>query len=109
MGWHDDPNPFKNDEIKVLQKGISISRVHGKCTVNGEERDILASKSPVYRDGQIIGLVGSFDDVTEEYRQRDEISRLNQTLNSIPAGIAVLNHGVIIIFVLVLMIILPNW
>lgn len=89
MGWHDDPNPFKNDEIKVLQKGISISRVHGKCTVHGEERDILASKSPVYRDGQIIGLVGSFDDVTEEYRQRDEISRLNQTLNSIPAGIAV--------------------
>ena len=24
MGWHDDPNPFKNDEIKVLQKGISM-------------------------------------------------------------------------------------
>ena len=89
MGWHDDPNPFKNDEVQVLQKGISISRVHGKCLSHGEERDILVSKSPVYKDGHIVGLVGSFDDVTDEYRQKNELGKLTQTLNGLPAGIAV--------------------
>ena len=88
IGWHSDPDPFKNDEIQVLS-GACTHRVHGKCIARGEERDILASKSPMYENGKIIGLVGSFDDVTVEYKQRNEIGRLNRVLDAIPGGIAV--------------------
>lgn len=87
MGWHSDPDPFKSDELDVLQKGVCTYRVHGKCMVKGEERDILASKSPMYKDGKIVGLVGNFEDVTNEYRQKNEIRDLNETLNHIPSGI----------------------
>ena len=80
MGWHSDPDPFQNDEWKVLKDGISTFRTHGKCMARGEERDILASKSPIYEDGRIIGLVGTFEDVTEEYRKDDKIRRLAETL-----------------------------
>ncbi|MCH4193509.1 MAG: ATP-binding protein [Butyrivibrio sp.] len=87
MGWHSDPDPFQSDEWKVLKDGISTVRVHGRCMTRGEERDILASKSPIYEEGRIIGLVGTFEDVTEEYRKDDKIRRLAETLEAIPCGI----------------------
>lgn len=79
MGWHTNPDPYMQDEFRVLQ-GESTYRVSGKCIVRGEERDILASKSPIYEDGKIIGLVGSFIDVTEEMRQLKEIETLKKNL-----------------------------
>jgi PAS domain S-box-containing protein len=89
MGWHSDPDPFKNDEWRVLRQGESTFRVHGKCMVKGEERDILASKSPLYDGDRIIGLVGTFEDVTDDYRQKNEIQELTETLNNIPSGICI--------------------
>ena len=89
MGWHSDPDPFQNDEWRVLKNGESTVRVHGKCMARGQERDILASKSPIYEDGRIIGLVGTFEDVTSDYRQRDEIRKLSETLDHIPCGICI--------------------
>jgi PAS domain-containing protein len=70
MGWHSNPNPFEDDEWKVIHQGISTHLVHGKCMARGEERDIMASKSPLYDGDKIVGLVGSFIDVTEQMRQQ---------------------------------------
>ena len=47
MGWHSDSEAFENDEWQVLRQGKSFSMVHGKCMARGEEREILASKSPL--------------------------------------------------------------
>ena len=33
--------------------------------IRGEERDIIASKRPLYDGDKIVGLVGSFVDVTD--------------------------------------------
>jgi len=89
MLWHSDPDPFQSDEWRVLKKGESTVRVHGKCMARGQERDILASKSPIYEDGKIIGLVGTFEDVTSDYQQKDAIRKLTQTLDHIPCGICI--------------------
>lgn len=79
MGWHKDPEPYMEDELRVLH-GETTYRVPGTCIVKGEERIILASKSPAYEDGKIIGLVGSFIDVTEEREQLREIEALKKNL-----------------------------
>lgn len=89
MGWHSNPDPFEDDEWKVLHQGIRTHMVHGTCLVKGEEREILASKSPVYYNGSIVGLVGSFMDVTEQFRQKDKIEELTRKLDGIPGGIAI--------------------
>ncbi|MBQ7678127.1 MAG: response regulator [Lachnospiraceae bacterium] len=68
MGWHPEPEKFMQDELRVLQ-GESTRLVHGTCIIRGKTRDILASKSPLYEEGRIIGLVGSFIDVTDQYEQ----------------------------------------
>jgi len=80
MGWHTDPDPYKNDELRILRDGASTCRVRGKCLAKGENRDIVASKSPLVIGGRIVGLVGSFEDVTTEARQQEDIERLKNEL-----------------------------
>ena len=71
MGWHSDPEPFKQDELRVLS-GNSTYKVQGKCIIRGEERDIIASKRPLYDGDKIVGLVGSFVDITEVIRRKNK-------------------------------------
>lgn len=62
IGWHIDEEPYKLDELSVLQGNYVINSI-GKCIIRGESRTISASKVPIYRDGEIIGLLGYFTDV----------------------------------------------
>ncbi len=86
MGWNIDEDVFKNDELRVLE-GESIVRQPGRCLCRGLVRDIVASKSPMYEKGKIIGLVGSFEDVTEQRRHQGENIRLHGILENVPAGL----------------------
>ena len=75
MGWHSDPEPYRQDELRVLS-GESTYKVRGKCFIRGEERDIIASKRPLYEGDKIIGLVGSFIDITDVLRRQNRIDGL---------------------------------
>ena len=75
MGWHPDPEPFRQDELEVLA-GKSTHLVRGQCVIHGQTRDILASKSPLYDKGKIVGLVGSFIDITDQVEQDRENEKL---------------------------------
>ena len=72
MGWHNDPEPYRQDELRVLS-GKSTYKVPGKCMVQGEERDIIASKRPLYEGDEIVGLVGSFIDITDIVRRQKRL------------------------------------
>jgi PAS domain S-box-containing protein len=106
MGWHSNPEPYRADELAVLREGVSTSSVPGTCVVNGQERQIVASKSPVRKNGKIIGLIGCFEDVTEIAQTRKNLiaaqkaaertetlkwenERLGRIINNVPAGICV--------------------
>ncbi len=71
MGWHSDPEPYKQDELDVLS-GKSTYKVQGKCIIRGEERDIIASKRPLAVGNEIVGLVGSFVDITDVIRRKNK-------------------------------------
>ena len=65
MGWHVNPDPYRDDELAVIQEGKVTRDVPGRCLVHGVNRDIMASKMPLYKAGKIVGLVGQFRDVTD--------------------------------------------
>lgn len=81
MGWHNDPEPYRHDELRVLS-GFPTYKVHGKCVVRGEERDIIASKRPLYEGDRIVGLVGSFIDITDVLK-RQNLSEDRQTVYTV--------------------------
>lgn len=72
IGWHINPGPFRNDEVRVLREGIRTVNVPGVCIVRGEKRNIAASKMPVYDHGKIVGLLGYFRDVTSEKLEQEK-------------------------------------
>ena len=63
LGWHVHPDLYMNDEYRVITEGITTHNVPGRCICNGENREILANKTPLYdEEGDIIGLLGCFID-----------------------------------------------
>lgn len=82
MGWHSDPEPFKQDELRVLS-GRSTYKVQGKCMIRNEERDIIASKRPLYDGDDIIGLVGSFVDITDVLKRRTDDAKVIYTMDKL--------------------------
>ena len=82
MLWHSNPEPFKQDELSVLA-GKSTYKVQGKCIIRGEERDIIASKRPLYNGDEIVGLVGSFVDITEVIRRKNKVSQVVYTMSNL--------------------------
>ena len=79
MGWHIDPEPFKQDELDVIHKGKSIQNVPGECIVKGDIRRIVASKQPFIVNGETIGLIGFFKDVTEQLKEKEKLEYLSNT------------------------------
>ncbi len=78
VGWHVDPEPYKSDEEKILSGGGQTYLVPGTCICRGEIRNILASKMPIYVNGDIVGLMGYFLDVTDQKSRNVEIKQLIQ-------------------------------
>lgn len=73
MGWHPEPDFFKQEELKVLS-GEPIKNDEGVCYIRGKIRNIIASKIPIYNnDKKVIGLFGYFADETDRLT---EINRL---------------------------------
>ncbi len=63
LGWHVHPDSYMNDELQVIHEGITTHNIPGRCMSNGENRDIIASKAPLYdRNGEVQGLIGCFMD-----------------------------------------------
>ncbi len=63
LGWHVHPDAYMSDELRVIREGITTHNIPGRCISNGENRDIIASKAPLYdRNGDVQGLIGCFID-----------------------------------------------
>ena len=63
VGWHVHPDRYMNDEWQVIHEGTTTYFVPGLCMNEGENREILASKTPLYdSNGEIKGLLGFFID-----------------------------------------------
>ena len=72
LGWHVHPDLFMNDEYRVINEGITIHNAPGSCISNGENREILASKTPLFDlEGEIVGMLGCFFD--RELMKEEEI------------------------------------
>lgn len=63
LGWHVHPDLYKSDEFQVIHEGVTFHNMPGRCMKDGENREILASKTPLYdANGEIKGLIGYFID-----------------------------------------------
>jgi PAS domain S-box-containing protein len=77
MTWHVDEDTYKNEEYDVLRSGKTSKYYPEKCISRGINRTIMATKHPLYKGGEIIGLAGFFIDA-------DELNQANGKADLIP-------------------------
>ena len=77
MGWHVDSVPYRIDEERVLGVGDQTYLVPGSVVRKGEIRSILASKFPIFKNGEIVGLMGYFLDMEEMELKTTELKDLS--------------------------------
>ncbi len=84
MGWHVEDASFRKDELDVLKHGKVITNQLGRCIINGVDHVIIVNKEPMYDNGEIVGLMGTFmiadaiegiEDVTKSHSM-DHITNL---------------------------------
>lgn len=66
MGWHVDNSRYKEEEERVLCRGIVSRNVPGECIIHGRIHRIRATKFPVYEGNEIVGLAGYFMDMDKD-------------------------------------------
>ena len=90
MGWHVNDDPFKNVELQVITQGKAVLDTPGTCVSRGEVHSIVASKVPLIRNGDVVGLLGFFVDQSDkrvwghhnaEESDRESIDKLTGILN----------------------------
>ncbi len=72
MGWHIHNDPYRDEELKVLEEGMTSRKVKGNCLARGEDHEIIATKIPVFNhNGKIVGLMGSFYQSDAQITEKD--------------------------------------
>jgi two-component system cell cycle sensor histidine kinase/response regulator CckA len=80
MGWRDQAEAYRADDAAVIEGGTSrVNYEEPQTTPDGEQIWLRTSKLPLRDlDGTIIGVLGTYEDITEEKR-REERERQLQT------------------------------
>ncbi len=94
MGWKDQADLYRADDRAVIQSGTpKLAYEEPQTTPDGRLIWLRTSKTPL-RDaaGKIIGVLGTYEDITEEKKLRDELAERERSLrllyNSMNEGLA---------------------
>lgn len=69
VGWHVNDDNMHRAELAVVQEGATQLNQQGECIIRGSLKPIIYTKRPVYDHGEIVGLLGVFEDM-EAIEQR---------------------------------------
>ncbi len=77
------------DDAEILA-GKTEKHVTGKLPdASGRARDVIVSKAPLIIGEEVVGIIGTIEDITEKCAQQDMISQLREILFNVPSGICV--------------------
>ena len=68
MPWHLENTSYSTNEAKVLRKGATLNVTPCQCIINGVVHNTVTSKLPIYKDGEIVGIMGYIIDVDDARR-----------------------------------------
>lgn len=74
VGWHVDDSDMHRAELSVVQEGATIANQQGECIIRGRLRPIIYTKRPIYDHGEIVGLLGVFEDMEAIEQRFDALS-----------------------------------
>jgi PAS domain S-box-containing protein len=82
MGWRDQAELYRSDDRQVIESGCSKLLIEEpQTTPEGNTIVLLTSKIPLRgSEGEIIGVLGTYMDITERKRGEERLQQTNQDL-----------------------------
>ncbi len=87
MGWKNQAELYRDDDRKVIESGESKLHVEEpQTTPEGNDISLLTSKIPLRNSvGEIIGVLGTYIDITERKQVEEEIKKSHEQLLKLSA------------------------
>ncbi|MCS6938039.1 MAG: PAS domain S-box protein, partial [Roseiflexus sp.] len=73
MPWKDRAAAYRADDRAVIEQGPKVNIEEPLTRGDGSTIWLRTSKIPLQRDGEVIGVLGMYEDVTDLKRQEDEL------------------------------------
>ncbi len=83
MSWKEQAELYRGDDCQVMETGQpKLNYEEPQTTPDGSRIWLRTSKAPLRNlNGDIIGVLGTYEDITERKRAEEEIRRMNEELD----------------------------
>ncbi|MFA5329768.1 MAG: PAS domain S-box protein [Prolixibacteraceae bacterium] len=101
MGWKDQAEMYRSDDLFVIENGKSKLLIEeSQTTPEGKTITLLTSKIPLRGfNNEIIGILGTYIDITERKQSEEEIIILAHSLKSVSECVSITDLDDKILFV----------
>lgn len=98
MPWKDQAAAYQADDREVMLHGPKLNIEESLIRSDGSTIWLRTNKVPLQRDGESIGVLGLFDDVTDERRREDELRIFKLLVESAPDGIGIADTNLVLTY-----------
>lgn len=98
MPWRDRAAEYRADDQMVMEHGPKLNIEEPLRRSDGSVIWLRTGKMPLRRDGDVIGMIGFYEDVTALKRQEEELRTFKLLVENAPDGIAIADRNLIITY-----------
>lgn len=98
MPWVEQVPLYRADDLAVMANGPKLNIEEPLTRADGTQIWLRTNKLPLVRDGEVIGVLAMYEDVTEERRQANELRTFKAIIDNAPDGIIVADTNQVITY-----------
>jgi rsbT co-antagonist protein RsbR len=96
MPWKDHAAAYQADDREVIEHGPKLNIEEPLTRSDGSTIWLRTSKIPLQRDGEVVGVLGMCENVTELKRQEDELRTFKLLVENAPDGIGIADTDLVL-------------
>ncbi len=89
LPWAAFAEKYRADDAAVMAEGPRLHIEEPVTLDDGATLWVRTSKAPLTKDGEVIGVLGIYEDITAERRQAEELDTFRRMVELAPDGIAI--------------------
>ncbi len=98
MPWVEQAPLYRADDLAVMEHGPKLNIEEPLTRADGTQIWLRTNKLPLVRDGEVIGVLAMYEDITEERRQANELRTFKALVDNAPDGIIVADTNQVITY-----------
>lgn len=98
MPWRDQADAYRADDLEVMRSGPKLNIEEPLTRSDGTTIWLRTNKLPLQRDGEVIGVLGMYEDVTDIKLQAEELRTFKLLVENAPDGIAIADPHLVITY-----------